>query len=392
MAAPTSTNEVTARRLTRLLVGSDGNGGLWKKVGDKVTNAIGALDVASVGGAGKYISAISETDGKISATATSMDTAPTASSTNAVTSGGVKTALDGKASTSLDNVTSKSLANLYSKTDGYAAHSNKAAGYGLLATIDYSNHGGYSDTNAVFEIYDKASDAVFTGKRYLVVNIRNNSASSGASGSYVYKVTELIQAPVWSRLSLKVYRTDNTNIRIYSLGAGTSYYGSMVCKLVSCTGFNGESKYSKITMHQGSATDTVPSGIEMPISIITVDYDTYRSIDQDISKGANLVVNGSGTMCNNYNWSQTTYAPTECYNSSAGSFKYTSTGYVYSNITCDEFIKLDPTVITDFYVDTKAVVASGSYSVRFTMFFYDIDKKQIQANQVLYGANTLTTL
>ena len=58
-----------------------------------VTNAIGGLDVSSVGGNGKYISAISETDGKISATATTMDTTPTADSTKAVTSGGIKTAL-----------------------------------------------------------------------------------------------------------------------------------------------------------------------------------------------------------------------------------------------------------------------------------------------------------
>ena len=68
----------------------------FAKSGD-ITSAINALDVSSVGGAGKYISAISETDGKISATATTMDTEPTASSTNAVTSGGVKTALDLKA-------------------------------------------------------------------------------------------------------------------------------------------------------------------------------------------------------------------------------------------------------------------------------------------------------
>lgn len=61
-----------------------------------VTNAISGLDVSSVGGSGKYISAISEVDGKISATATTMDTTPTASSQKAVTSGGVKTALDGK--------------------------------------------------------------------------------------------------------------------------------------------------------------------------------------------------------------------------------------------------------------------------------------------------------
>lgn len=69
----------------------------WAKIKSLVTGSIQALDVSSVGGAGKYISAISETDGKISATATTMDTTPTANSTNAVTSGGIKTALDAKA-------------------------------------------------------------------------------------------------------------------------------------------------------------------------------------------------------------------------------------------------------------------------------------------------------
>lgn len=60
-----------------------------------VRDAINALDVDSVGGAGKYISAISETNGKISATATTMDTTPTTDSTNAITSGAVKAALSG---------------------------------------------------------------------------------------------------------------------------------------------------------------------------------------------------------------------------------------------------------------------------------------------------------
>jgi hypothetical protein len=57
--------------------------------GTAVAAALGSLDVASVGGTGKVISAISETDGKISATATTMDTTPTTNSQNPVTSGGV---------------------------------------------------------------------------------------------------------------------------------------------------------------------------------------------------------------------------------------------------------------------------------------------------------------
>ena len=77
-----------------------------------VTNAINGLDVSSVGGNGKYISAISETDGKISATETTMDTTPTANSTNAVTSGGVQEAISSvdtnKMNTSASNATAPS--------------------------------------------------------------------------------------------------------------------------------------------------------------------------------------------------------------------------------------------------------------------------------------------
>lgn len=59
-----------------------------------VSTAIGALDVESVGGAGKYIKSISETDGVITASAETMDAAPTAESDKAVKSGGVKNYVD----------------------------------------------------------------------------------------------------------------------------------------------------------------------------------------------------------------------------------------------------------------------------------------------------------
>ena len=57
--------------------------------GTAVNTAIETLDVSSVGGSGKYISAIKEVDGKIFATPETMDTTPTANSTVPVTSGGV---------------------------------------------------------------------------------------------------------------------------------------------------------------------------------------------------------------------------------------------------------------------------------------------------------------
>ena len=52
-----------------------------KYIATAISSAVNALDVASVGGNGCYISAISETDGKISATATAMNDTPKASST-----------------------------------------------------------------------------------------------------------------------------------------------------------------------------------------------------------------------------------------------------------------------------------------------------------------------
>ncbi len=64
-----------------------------------VTSRIADLDVASAGGSGKYISAISETDGKISATATSLATSPASGSAVAITAGGVYTALAAKQDT-----------------------------------------------------------------------------------------------------------------------------------------------------------------------------------------------------------------------------------------------------------------------------------------------------
>ena len=60
---------------------------------DAVANAINALDVASVGGNNKYIKAISETDGKISATEGTVDTTVTQNSSNLITSGAVYSAV-----------------------------------------------------------------------------------------------------------------------------------------------------------------------------------------------------------------------------------------------------------------------------------------------------------
>lgn len=117
-----------------------------------IASAIQALDVASQGGDGKYIKAIYETDGKISATAETMDTAPTANSTKAVTSGGVKTALDGK----VDKVSGKGL----STNDFTTAEKNKLAGIASGAEVNVQSDWNQVTTTADDYIKNKPQNLV----------------------------------------------------------------------------------------------------------------------------------------------------------------------------------------------------------------------------------------
>lgn len=63
---------------------------------DAIDNKIQSLDVSNILQDGKYITSLSETDGKIQVETDSMDTVPTTGSQKPVTSGGVKTAIDSK--------------------------------------------------------------------------------------------------------------------------------------------------------------------------------------------------------------------------------------------------------------------------------------------------------
>lgn len=62
------------------------------------SSAVEALDLSQVGGTGKYIAAVSQADGQVSATAGDIDSTVTENSTNLVTSGAVYTAIDNAAS------------------------------------------------------------------------------------------------------------------------------------------------------------------------------------------------------------------------------------------------------------------------------------------------------
>lgn len=133
-----------------------------------ITNAVNALDVTSAGGDGKYISAISETNGKISATATTMDTAPTASSTKAVTSGGIKTAIN-TAETNAKNLANATgtlaiahggtgqttQANVNKAIIGDMSTGSSDVTDGTEFVSSYASDNGFADTNAVNQPYKR---------------------------------------------------------------------------------------------------------------------------------------------------------------------------------------------------------------------------------------------
>ena len=101
-------NPVSSDAVNSALAGVSGD------VTQEIADAIGALDVASTGGSGKFIQSISETDGKISAVEGTIDNMVTQNSSNPVTGGAVKTAIDNAISSVYKPAGDKAVAQLTS--------------------------------------------------------------------------------------------------------------------------------------------------------------------------------------------------------------------------------------------------------------------------------------
>ena len=215
----------------------------FAKSGD-ITTAIQALDVSSVGGDGKYISAISETDGKISAAATTMDTTPTADSTKAVTSGGIKTALDDK----FDKY------GFFGNSDGkwigaaLSVSGETEVKYWKLCSFTTSNYWALNFvadvTNAYFDsnVFERKIIAICgktSGVVSLALEIRegnNQLYSSRGYGNIIY------------------YETSGDNVTIY-IKARFAANVSQFCRLVSVLSLKS---ISKLTWYQETTAGTQP--------------------------------------------------------------------------------------------------------------------------------------
>jgi len=109
-------------------------------ISNAINNAIGALDVSSVGGSGKYISSISEADGKISATGTSFETSTTNTSTSDKTG----------ASVGFVNQIKNDLSGLIATASSSANVGISADTYSSYFTISLSNTNNSNKTATIY--------------------------------------------------------------------------------------------------------------------------------------------------------------------------------------------------------------------------------------------------
>lgn len=119
-----------------------------------------------------------------------------------------------------------------------------------------------------------------------------------------------------------------------------------------------------------------------------LDVECNKRYDKLWSMGEQLIINGTGIMGNNTNFSSWSFDQTVA-NASAGSFTRTSTSYATPKT--DEFIPLSPNSKYELSMDLKSDGTANTIIYAYLMF-YDVDKQEISAAQTMYIANTLTTL
>ena len=134
-----------------------------------ITNAVNALDVASVGGSGKYISAISETDGKISATVSDLTSVIESGNNQPATSGGVYNL------TSINTNTSKTDANL--------CYSDSTRVEFFRLPIKASNCPPSNDTNPTYIEAFTYNDGTYIRVTQMAYDNLNSKASYIRSGN-----------------------------------------------------------------------------------------------------------------------------------------------------------------------------------------------------------------
>lgn len=256
---------------------------------------------------------------------------------------------------------------------------------------------GDTDVNAVWDVLDvTAGSAIGVERIELSVRFYNSSnptpslkvfnryclsKDTTASFSFAVKITGLAGSGNTTKVELWAWVKKGW----YSLGIRESLAGSISPSKTKYW------TYFSYSSNGGSSKPVADASNNIQVADPMVVGENRTKLE-DISKGANLVVNGCGTMCSNYNWPDFEWVGDYAVNSSAGSFKRSYSGNDNSARVCTEYIQVDPNKKVEISVDINVLSALVACDIRMTILFYDIDKKAINAQSIMYGAGTLTEL
>lgn len=247
------------------------NSGLTQSsVDSSIASAIGDLDVASVGGTGKYIESISEADGKIVPVEKSLSTAVASGDSNPVTSDAVYQAIQGAGispvdvvqSGNMNPVTSNAVANYKPANATHADSADSATNAGHATSADSASSASRASQSARLLIEDATWDGHFNW--------------SGQSGQ-----------PTWlwgSNDGVNMYVWNPSNFSVNSAISAKSCVEAEVARGVSGgkTGVGGGTVYSV-------DTNTFYNGHSRPVIIVSrtnIGFGIYYTVATYVGSGS----------------------------------------------------------------------------------------------------------
>jgi hypothetical protein len=200
-----------------------------------ITNAVNSLDVAGVGGSGKYISAISETDGKISATVSDLTSVIESGNNQPATSNAVYNFNK----ITINNSNVGEIKDVYILLNPSAINSyNKVGSYEFHIMIQ---RGGNSNSKNVIINFLSSYDGA-EGQNILHCGIRE-----GINNIYAKIVKITYNEVSYFALKVKVY--DWSSDEIY-YKYKTRYSSDLLFKIVNSSDISNESDVSYINLYQ----------------------------------------------------------------------------------------------------------------------------------------------
>jgi hypothetical protein len=168
------------------------------------------------------------------------------------------------------------------------------------------------------------------------------------------------------------------NVRQYSANNPPPY------PVTSVAGKTGSVTLAKTDVGLGNVDNTADK--DKPLSTAQQSA-INNSYDKVMSRGEQLVVNGSALLGNNTNFSSWQYDGAVA-NNSSGSF--TRPSGQKGTLTTDDFFAINPTQTYKLSLDAKS--ANGLATLYAFLNFYDADKNEIKSPMHMYNSASTTTL